>query len=510
MSQGVLPFQYEEERRETGLTAHAGLGVYLDMAHKLDLEGSVRRHVGAREGKQGWSDYQMILSLILLNLAGGDCVDDLRILAGDEGFCRIMEKAAGHGMKRKERRELWRRWRKERKSSVPSASSVFRYLSAFHDGKQEELRKQAGAEKAFIPQANRYLRGLSRVNADIAAFMQANRLQRVATMDMDATLVETGKADAFYSYKGYKSYQPLNTWWDEQGLVIHTEFRDGNVPAGYEQLRVFQEALGCLPEGVEHIRLRSDTAGYQHDLLAYCDKGEHPCFGRIEFAVGCDVTREFKKEVSKVEEHTWKPLYKEIGGKMVDTGQEWADVCFVPNAIAKSTTGLEYRYLALRELMREQLTLPGTQERTYPFPTMEMGEQKYKVFGTVSNLDWEGGEVIRWLHKRCGRSEEAHAIMKEDLAGGKLPSGDFGENAAWWWIMMLSFNLHAAMKALAWGKRWAHKRMKAVRFALINLPGRVLEHARRMIIRLTGGHPSFREIIEARWRIARLVPAGSG
>ena len=25
--------------------------------------------------------------------------------------------------------------------------------------------------------------------------------------------------------------------------------------------------------------------------------------------------------------------------------------------------------------------------------------------------------------------------MKADLAGGKFPSGDFGENAAWWWIL---------------------------------------------------------------------------
>ena len=39
--------------------------------------------------------------------------------------------------------------------------------------------------------------------------------------------------------------------------------------------------------------------------------------------------------------------------------------------------------------------------------------------------------------------------MKEDLAGGKLPSGDFGENAAWWGIMLLALNLNAAMKRLA-------------------------------------------------------------
>jgi len=37
-----------------------------------------------------------------------------------------------------------------------------------------------------------------------------------------------------------------------------------------------------------------------------------------------------------------------------------------------------------------------------------------------------GQELIKWHYKRCGRSEEAHSVMKEDLTGGRLPSGDFG------------------------------------------------------------------------------------
>ena len=101
-------------------------------------------------------------------------------------------------------------------------------------------------------------------------------------------------------YEHYKAYQPLNPYWAEQGVVLHSEFRDGNVPAGYEQLRVLKEALGQLPEGVEKIRLRSDTAGYQHDLLGYCESGENERFGRIEFAISSDVTEEFKRAVGQV------------------------------------------------------------------------------------------------------------------------------------------------------------------------------------------------------------------
>ena len=40
-------------------------------------------------------------------------------------------------------------------------------------------------------------------------------------------------------------------------MVLYSEFRDGNVPAGYEQLRVLKEALSFLPDGVDTVRLRS-------------------------------------------------------------------------------------------------------------------------------------------------------------------------------------------------------------------------------------------------------------
>lgn len=109
--------------------------------------------------------------------------------------------------------------------------------------------------------------------------------------------------------QGFSAYQPLNTWWAEQGLVVHSEFRDGNVPAGYEQLRVFKQALGCLPHAIERVQMRSNTAGYQHDLLKYCDSGEDSRFGRIEFAVGCPVSKEFKRAVEQVCEHDWQTMF---------------------------------------------------------------------------------------------------------------------------------------------------------------------------------------------------------
>ena len=118
MQQGALPFHYAEEKNSTG---HGSLATYLNP----QVSGpSVERHVGIRRGTQGWTDSQMVTSLILLNLAGGESVDDLRVLEKDGGFGRVLRRAETH-VRQRERRALQRRWRKERRRSVPSCSAVF-------------------------------------------------------------------------------------------------------------------------------------------------------------------------------------------------------------------------------------------------------------------------------------------------------------------------------------------------------------------------------------------------
>ena len=498
MPQGVLPFQYVPEKTSTGMTALAGLPAYLDLMHVAGLQASIARHVKLRDNTQGWNDGQMITALVLLNLAGGDSVSDLHVLEGDDGFCRVLEKAETHGLRRSELGRLEKRWRKEKRGSVPSPSAVFRYLAGYHDQEEEKRRV---AHTAFIPGANEALQGLGKVNRELLAFIQSRSPHKTATLDMDATLVETEKREALYSYKGFPAYQPLSAYWFEQESIAHSEFRDGNVPAGYEQLRVLKETLDQLPEGIEKIRMRSDTAGYQKDLLRYCAEGKNERFAVIEFAVGVDVTPAFKQAVREVPEEDWHLLEREG----MPTNQEWAEVCFVPDWAGYSKKSPEYRFIATREPLR-QAPLPGLEgQMELPFPAMEMAQKGWhKVYGVVTNREIPGDEVIWWSRQRCGKSEEAHGVLKEDLAGGKLPSKRFGVNAAWWAIAVLAFNLNSAMKRLALGNEWVSKRLKAVRFAVISLPGRVVKRARMLIVRLAAEHPSYNLLLAARHRILAL------
>lgn len=503
VTEGVLPFQYEEQRVPGSMTALAGLPAYFELAAVAGVRESLARHLGGCLDGQGWTDAQVALSLVLVNLVGGDSVEDVERLEGDEGLGRVMRQVEHHGLPRKERRALERRWRKERTRGFPSVSAVRRWLAAQHN-EAEEGRRVAHA--AFIPERLESVRGLSRANADLVAFVQDRRPCEEATLDMDATLIETHKQEALYCYKKFKAYQPLNTWWAEQQLVVHSEFRDGNVPAGFEQRRVLEEALSCLPAGVKKVRMRSDTAGYQWDLLRYCEEGHHPSFGRIEFVVGVDITDAFRQALVTTPDLVWKPLGD-------DSQQEWAEVSYVPQDMSRTLKG-DYRFIAVREPVRQMDLFPDTQQLS--FPTLESQDEAgrrllWKLTAVVTNrMEMDAVAVIHWYRERCGKSEEAHSIMKEDLAGGRMPSKRFGANAAWWLVMILAMNLHAAMKLLVLDDSWMTRRMKAVRLWLIAVPALVVRHARTLTLRLGAHAASGRLLIEARARIADLArgPAG--
>ena len=507
MAQRVLSFQLSEDLSLGGVTALGGLPSYLELGHALGLGASIEEHLNVREGGQGYTELQFVIPLILMNLAGGDCVADLEKLEGDPGFRQLYERIGLSHLSRSERRLLKKRWRKEKKRLIPSASSCFRFLESFCV--EEETKGRVKGE-AYIPPLSDGLVGLRRVNQDLLASIQSKAPQEHATIDLDATLKPVDKKDALFSYKGFRSYQPLNVWWDEAEFVVLSEFRDGNVPASFENLRVTKEALDMLPEGVKTVSFRSDTAAYQIELLQYLAKGENQRFGSIEFAIGAPLSPALRVAIKDVPEGNWKRLQVQDKKtkEWVDTVYEYAEVVFVPNWVAASSKNPEYRFIATRKSLDQQL-LPEVSELIELEENVEsVNGSHYKLYAMVTNKTGPADEIIRWYRKRCGKSEQVHAEMKNDLAGSQLPSGKFGANAAWWAIMILALNLNSAMKRLvlapALGKKWVKKRLKAIRYHIISLPGRIVNHARELWIKI-GGTAALSRLRDIRTRIAALA-----
>ena len=101
---------------------------------------------------------------------------------------------------------------------------------------------------------------------------------------------------------------PFTTYWAEAGLIIHTEFRDGDVPAGHRQLRLLEESLERMPTGVEQVLVRPETAGHQQEFLRYCAEGRNQRFGVTGFAVGVALSREFREAAAQVDEDERRDL----------------------------------------------------------------------------------------------------------------------------------------------------------------------------------------------------------
>ena len=159
----------------------------------------------------------------------------------------------------------------------------------------------------------------------------------------------------------------------------------------------------------------------------------------------------------------------------------------MPSWAGKSKNSPEYRYIAIRDFLSPQKSLPGIElvQQELPFQTLTMSQGDYKLFGIVTNRTIDGNDLINWHRVRCGDSEKVHCIEKADLAGGQLPSDKFGANAAWWHIMVLAFNLKTLMQKLVLPKSLSKKRMKGLRFHLINIAGSVVSHARKLIVKVS-------------------------
>lgn len=164
--------------------------------------------VGIHE-KSVWKSSDIVQSLLLLNLAGGEHVEDLRIMEADAGFRTLLEKLSLCGTTGTRRRARRRNKKLQGAGELPSRSTIFRFLK--QDG--TEGLEGRGQGKAYIPKASKTVRQLCDYNQALAAALERNKPCGTVTLDLDATLIETHKADSLYCYKGFGAYQPMNVWW---------------------------------------------------------------------------------------------------------------------------------------------------------------------------------------------------------------------------------------------------------------------------------------------------------
>ena len=200
---GRLNFEIDTEL-ETGLvTARAGIPSLVEAFRLTGTAAVVERTVKLKKRKRGLTSSETVESFLALWAAGGERCEDFDRLREDKALVELI----GH--------------------ELPAAQTARDFLDQFHEDDLPLL--QDG--KASVPSESAALQGLASANKELILDLQCRKPQKIATLDIDATIIHSSKRSAKRAYDGERGYQPVLVLWAEQDVIVADEFRDGNAEA---------------------------------------------------------------------------------------------------------------------------------------------------------------------------------------------------------------------------------------------------------------------------------------
>lgn len=198
------------------------------------------------------------------------------------------------------------------------------------------------------------------------------------------------------------------------------------------------------------------------------------------------MTKELRAECKQVLEPNApgaadRPRWAMLDDTRADETVEWAEVEFTPGNWPKTAAPL--RYIALR--------FHGLQGRLYD------DDQPIKYLAVATNSTARGDQVVPWHWGKAGTIEHVHDETKNGLGGGTLPCGEFGANAAWFRLNVLTYNVLSMLRHRGLPPEFANAKVKRLRFLVFNALATLTTHARQMFARLG-------ETLVRRTRLRRL------
>src|SRR5229473_6600921 len=463
------PFVLDARPLLEATSPHAGALSISRASRALGLPQLIEANLALRKRQRGFGEAQLIESLCLLQTVGGECPEDLRLIKGD----KCLERGVGY--------------------ELPSVTAAREFLERFHHKDLEKLRPKRQVQKSFIFPSSQPVSALQEVQSGLVRrvaklYEQRGQPQRIATVDQDATIIESHKAAAYYHYDEGRGYQPMVAVWAETDLVLADEFRDGNVPAQQSPLTCAKLAFGALPGTIKERYFRGDSACHENELLDWLkhpDREKEPG-GRIGFAVSAVMSEPLAQALRKISDVNWKTFSTEADGTL----RQWAEVDFVPADKYEHKDSQALRYVGLR-LLKPQGVLFGD------------GTDRH-FHAVITNQKLEGGRLLDWHREKAGTVEHTHDEVKNELGGGHVPSQRFGVNSAWFKVSLLSYNLVSAIKGLCLGEEERTARMKKFRLLLIHVAGRMNRNNCVMGLRLCQNVKALQRMQKV-WKVFELT-----
>jgi hypothetical protein len=456
---------------DRSLTANAGLAAVTELCGRLGVIEALDAAVGPiKQRDRGFGAGELLTGIAAAQLAGEDFLAGLDRQRGD---------AAG-----------------QRLTPVPGLAST----------------TAAGLARRITPGRWQAVEaGLAAVTSRMLDLLPAERAAALAdgpvTIDLDTTDVEVygpKKRGVAYNHQGQRVGRPHVAAWAETEIVLAAELGDGTDDPRATAPDLLRRALASLPAAARlpgRVALRAD-AGYFAGALARAAHDAH-----IAFAIGAKRIAPLWRLLAGIGEDDWAGAI-EMDGAQVAVADYCPDWWPANTALLVRRVLLDPAQVSADPRSRRRRTLHPDQ-RALPIPGLARAGAIYAYSFILTNLDVSSPDKAaaaeHWYRHRT-TVENLFRDSKLGAALRHLPSGYPQVNLAWMWGALLAATMAAWLHQLTaitagedilagHGVRGGKAMIATLRWRLIAVPGRLIRHARHLILRLPPGHSLLPEIL---------------
>jgi hypothetical protein len=405
------------------VTSFAGVPLVLGTAVSLGVTVLLNK-LRLKERARGYEPAENILAMMGVLASGGVALDDERLVSGDGGMQVLL-------------------------GTMPAANT-----------QGEFLRRFRGA----------LLYRLGQIVLTMAVKIIDALGMKQVTLDGDAFFIDSQKDGVLMNHEGRPGYCPVMVTCAELKMPMAGLFRPGNASPGANLVGLVRRVMDALPG--KGFRFRSDSAGYQGELVKLCDERE------ALFTITARKDEAVLETIQSIPKTHWRPYvspaYPNRPTEIAETVHAFGD----PDVKA-------HRLIVLR-WMPEQPELLDT--------------DRYRYHAVMTSFE-ETPEKVLDFHRQ--RQDESENTNKEVIATGleKLPCADVSANAAFFQIVLLTAVVIMALKVLVLPESWRSLTISTLRYRLIRLAGLVQRRARSLWLKIPERY-AFRTVFEdARYRV---------